>query len=971
MRHLLLIGTFFLTSSLLAQIPKGFTSQKLGASPYILVQKGKKAGVFNEKSNEFEVLPEKCSSLILETTQMLVLIDAKNESFQLFHYTDESFETVSDSRKDVTIFYNCIDNWNQPISEISSISNEDNYYREYNISLADGFIWINHFYFPSCGEEYLKSIQFPGEDSISAEGDFIRIPPTYKNLSGVYNLKTKHWDVPQNYSFVFPVAHAIAALNIDPVTEEYNNFFYDYYKLESEQYLLKQENYRQYNFPLTLLPLDNNYYYDQKDSSFIYVESKSGLGLIRIKQCGKYSMFSDNGDAINSVNTILFSSFQCDTIFENTFDHILLSGNRSMETGIYTSNVHYALGIKDGVSTLAFNNYDGQYYHSNPFVFEDRVKIEKVIHGSDEQYIDAILVVDKDTILANLNPEKNLSIQEVLKQSREEYYIPNNYEFQRTNNLLIAKAFESEPVEMYFPLITMYGEDSIDANGNLVYAPNPPGSYNTGVYDLNVKQWVIPQEYIDIKVMFDSYLLIEPHYKEFLQLEETRYTIQSKGGKDILSNLTQDQLYKPENYPYLIPEYKIDSVYQASFWPDIFYFKSGNLTGLANIYEHTILANPCELLLFQPQTYSIWRLEGNHLILDAINTESRPGYTQTFAFPNHSKFIIANVPYNREPYEETMYTSESFFLFQFIQSDTSVFSYEYDFGESDFIHFKFDTLNEERFRKILSYQNITATNQDWFFSVERMDNEIIVNDFNTDFYSTTPLMRSGMWEYGWDWETMDSLDANGNYVYPEPVPGYTRSGCFNISQNTWILPPAFQQVQKFGNGSFLIEKNNVNEAGIQLSTEKYLQINKTKELYCNTANLGEEEVCNYEKLNDSLLLVEQYLPEVSSYYLLDSYGLDSIDAEGNWVISDPVPGSYETGVFNVNTKNWLIQPENYKITFINNQFLAIQPNLKADGLREEWVYVVFDEKGNEVLKTTDAGELDYQFRVFIETSMAY
>jgi hypothetical protein len=75
-----------------------------------------------------------------------------------------------------------------------------------------------------------------------------------------------------------------------------------------------------------------------------------------------------------------------------------------------------------------------------------------------------------------------------------------------------------------------------------------------------------------------------------------------------------------------------------------------------------------------------------------------------------------------------------------------------------------------------------------YASIRKNGNFVFLEDVTPTFYATDPLqvMRGG--------ETVDSVDAKGNPVYPAPTPGKNRSGMYDVSRKKWIVPQKYTTI---------------------------------------------------------------------------------------------------------------------------------------------------------------------------------
>jgi hypothetical protein len=93
------------------------------------------------------------------------------------------------------------------------------------------------------------------------------------------------------------------------------------------------------------------------------------------------------------------------------------------------------------------------------------------------------------------------------------------------------------------------------------------------------------------------------------------------------------------------------------------------------------------------------------------------------------------------------------------------------------------------------------------------DSLVYIENYLYDYYSDFPLM-SEIWVFE------DSINEEGDVVYPVPEPGYSRSGVYNYKTKRWFLSPQYQTIN-YNDGEFIIEHPMRDEFGILLSESRY------------------------------------------------------------------------------------------------------------------------------------------------------
>lgn len=76
------------------------------------------------------------------------------------------------------------------------------------------------------------------------------------------------------------------------------------------------------------------------------------------------------------------------------------------------------------------------------------------------------------------------------------------------DSLFILSDFIDDSEQLSMKSILYAGEDSTDAEGNVMYLPKEPGYQRTGVYNLNSNQWLIPNNYVKVLSTPQGYLVL-------------------------------------------------------------------------------------------------------------------------------------------------------------------------------------------------------------------------------------------------------------------------------------------------------------------------------------------------------------------------------------------------------------------------------------------------------------------------------
>lgn len=110
--------------------------------------------------------------------------------------------------------------------------------------------------------------------------------------------------------------------------------------------------------------------------------------------------------------------------------------------------------------------------------------------------------------------------------------------------------------------------------------------------------------------------------------------------------------------------------------------------------------------------------------------------------------------------------------------------------------------------------------------------------------------------------------------------------------------------------------------------------------------------------DDSLLIV--YKSSDAEINIIESYlypGEDSVDENSNPVYALTKPGSATTGVYNLNTKSWLVQPEYFNIIRNNQNFVSCYPSDAFYFSLNDYYYSAFNNKGDIRFEGKSAEEI--------------
>jgi hypothetical protein len=482
-----------------------------------LVYSKKKTAVWHD-ANFFVAKPTKNHFIFLEGAQLLVEVDFKQKDFyaivedditggyKRFFLANGGFD-ANILHSEFNESYLVMDSIEYTLS-LTKLENAAYGFTigEIGLQLNSHFLFITDFkssYQDKFNEYPLMSIEYPGEDSISYEGNTVYPPaeifPGVQN-SGVYNTKEKYWTIKTNYSQLIPFQNNIlVSTELDNSNMSLDtNSYYTLFQIDKYQSNIIRENITDNN--LFVASIMTNYdSIQQLDDRIHYITYKNGKqGLI------EYQLFQNNYDQTQKAD------FLQNLILEPINDFVYYSS--SQDASITKIDDYYYINhYRYGEGTVSEDSIIKQY-----LIDETGNKIDINI-GYETYYHDEVFTV-------------------------------NPFGFNQINDSLIIIADILTEYHEEYPLITQYGEDSmvVNENGewNIVYPEAQPGEFHCGLYNLNQNKWIIkPNEYAIEYFGGNSVLVTKPNFNKRHIIQAIEYkSIYTLNGELIISNQTSEDL---------------------------------------------------------------------------------------------------------------------------------------------------------------------------------------------------------------------------------------------------------------------------------------------------------------------------------------------------------------------------------------------------------------------------------------------
>lgn len=202
------------------------------------------------------------------------------------------------------------------------------------------------------------------------------------------------------------------------------------------------------------------------------------------------------------------------------------------------------------------------------------------------------------------------------------------------------------------------------------------------------------------------------------------------------------------------------------------------------------------------------------------------------------------------------------------------------------------------------------------------DSLILVTNFMYDILSEYPLMSL-------EWPGEDSIDFEGNFVYPPAIPGFEKTGIFDFKNNVWLIKPIHRQILKV-HGGFLITdvlRESVNN-------------NDTAEVYSLVSNNGETIFSNksYSEVNNNHDLLK---------LTIDEFKVDSLFRAPQGYSSHSANTNNSTYYFRTNNQLGVFDPYYQKFYYPKDLFVSDFVHVNPDldymfYLENDSIYLEFE-----------------------------
>lgn len=615
------------------------------------------------------------------------------------------------------------------------------------------------------------SVLYPGEDSINDLGDVV-YPPNDKGFqkSGVLNLKTNEWLIQPEYFRILLLNDVLFCNKQDSFNDEiyfpgYGHW--DIFRIENNQPKLIQSNVSWASeIPLEDIFDDGQFEFIQKDSSYIQFEQNGLKGLMRLSLFYNTDYLNPGEPAYSSLN------LYHDTLLQAEYNFIGNIGDDGLDPKyfLYNENGITYVNLEDD---RVLTNVQGK----------NKMSIRK--YGDDKQSWDDFTYWIIDDKTYTVSSDSLIYYSSTIQRPSDRLLERKSIEI--INDSLIYLEYWIKQGTYWEPVYDIDYNYKVNEDGEQLYYPPDPGEFETGVFNLNSNEWFYDREYAWISACPDKFRLCYP------DLDSTGYYTTYLFRIDDLNRNVIEEEIKPNDlkmpFKDAFPKYKVDSVYSISgIVPHFYgYFEyQGDMGVYYKGYPE---------ILMEPRDYAYYNNDFNFY----FSIEDDSCFVNFYAFEHntHLKDIakLSILPATKmDPYKGDLFLElDKGKNCQIIHLKDSESYVQMGFDRDEYRNFYFQEI----------------AHQNWAFSVNRLNDSLIyIEDWTADenIKDVPPLMSEL-------YPGEDSLDANGEWVYPPLEPGYNRSGIYNFKSKSWWLERSYYKIE-FAEDQLLLRKPVLKKDGL-------------------------------------------------------------------------------------------------------------------------------------------------------------
>jgi len=439
--------------------------------------------------------------------------------------------------------------------------------------------------------------------------------------SGVYNRKSQTWIIPPRYQQCAALNNYFICRKL--IDWNMNNYFvvagysYDLYEWKDDNMILIKRDFESLSNEEIAKILNVDRVIPFRDSLHYKTikDGDQGLIIFSLENLDNYNVRGGN-----FLYSELFSP-DYDFIHFSPDQNVVISYKQNMDPNSDQNELSAYL-IKPNP------NYDRDSLESIIFLSKS---ISSIAVGNDDDGMNYLF--SNDGFYSYSLGEADSIDLEFINESNFEYWY--NYGIHSWNDsLLYISDFENDRSiwDLAFFLNDMWGDDSLDVNGNPVFLPLEPGYEMSGVYDLKKKAWEIQPVYRNCILTGSGFLLSKMIIESQNNQELSKsYKFIDFNHKTIFNNVSEDSIFNNlEMLKYTVHDFLVDSMFIAptgSFSHNAhrkhacYYFRTDDKLGVYNswsnnIVDDIIIKSPKEFIHYNPDLGYSFYLENDSIYLE-------------------------------------------------------------------------------------------------------------------------------------------------------------------------------------------------------------------------------------------------------------------------------------------------------------------------------------------------------------------
>lgn len=779
----------------LKKIQKKYSIEICEGTDYLIVSKKGKSGIYDKKNQEFVLEPSSSHFLYVNKHKVLYEFNENNEVIvraikskdfpesKLISEALNSFYLYKEIYEDYTpgVYYLqngklCLENSQTmkigPCNDSLTLSDlevfkQPNYIQSgFGVKKKGNLVIVSDFandVFVSV-DVAVQSIEYPGEDSIDNESNFVYNDIDIKGYqhSGVFDIIKNQWVIQPQYFRILSLNNLLFCNKQDSFSG--NLYFpryghWDIFRIEDEKLELIKENVRwAAEIPLEEMFAGKGYQFAQRDSSYITFELDGKKGLMHLSMFYNTDYLNEGEPAYASLNlyhdTLISANYDMIANIGDELiypEYLLLNNNK-----ITYLNLDYDQVLRKVTASkkLSIREYGIHGYDSPEFtnwIIDDRT-YKQIYHDS----LTLISSIIEHPTYKRLLSRRSMEI---------------------LNDSLIYIEYWVKQGTHWEPVYGLdYGDILLNEKGEELYYPPEPGEFRSGVFNLKSGDWLYDREYAWISRSYDNFHLCFPELDSAGYYETYLFQVDDFNQNKI-DELNDAKL----GFNSVLPTYKADTLYPINqqTTKNFGYFETDNKIGLYYKGYPEIIVDPKDYVYYNPIFNFYFSIE------DESCRFKMGAFDTLFNISSFSKITVL-------PANNILPRSGDLFLQICSDSGQSIIHVE---DQNSRKKVPFSKAEYE------AYYHQEIGNLNWHFSVTALNDSLIyIEDWLEDekFSDINPIMSI---EYPFE----DSINSLGELIYPPLKPGYCRSGVYDLNSKTWILDRVHYKIE-MAEDQFLLRK---------------------------------------------------------------------------------------------------------------------------------------------------------------------